>query len=137
MRITRIITAFVAAFTAAMLGLTLAPSSANAVASTVGERALPKHPITNVNSPTYPIDGRRKFLFEADAVTYKGKKVIVQRKLKGKKRWVTINKKRTSASTGHFKFTYKGFCGARYRIVLKKTSTRSTTKARFSHITCS
>ncbi|WP_418060494.1 hypothetical protein [Pimelobacter simplex] len=137
MRITRIITAFVAAFTAAMLGLTMAPSPANAAAAVAGERALPKHQLANVNAPKYPIDGRRKFLFEADAVTYKGKKVVLQRKMKGKKRWVTINKKRTNATSGHFKFTYKGFCGARYRIVLKKTASHATTKGTISRITCS
>ncbi|WP_377325010.1 hypothetical protein ACFJIY_08665 [Pimelobacter simplex] len=132
MRITRIITAFVAAFTAAMLGLTMAPSQA---ATGVSDRAAatPKHQIQNLQAGEIRNSGR--FYAKGTAVTYRGKKILLQRKNKGARNWNTVQKKRTAAS-GNFQFKFRGKCGSKWRLVLKASGGYAKTKVTLGKIIC-
>ena len=132
MRITRIMTAFVAAFTAAMLGLTMAPSQA---ATGVADRAAaaPKHQIANLKAGKA---AKGRFYAKGNAVTYKGKKIVLQRKNKGARKWTTAQKQRTNPTTGRFKFKFRGKCGSKWRIVLKASGGYAKTTVKLGKIVC-
>lgn len=132
MRITRIITAFVAAFTAAMLGLTMAPSQA--ATGTADRAAAPQHQIPNLQAGEIRNTGR--FYAKGNAVTYKGKKIILQRKNKGARSWSTVQKQRTDASTGRFKVKFRGKCGSKWRLVLKASGGYAKTNVKLGKIIC-
>ena len=131
MRFTRSITLLVAALTAALLGLTTAPSQA---APSAAERAAaPYHVINNLDAGEIRNTGR--FKVKGNAVTYKGKKVILQRK-NPHASWRTYKKQTTAASTGHFKITFRGRCNSKWRIVLKASGGYAKTTVNIGKITC-
>lgn len=133
MRMTRIITAFVAAFTAAMLGLTMAPSQA-ATGTADRAAAAPQHQIANLKAGEIRNSGR--FYAKGNAVTYKGKKIILQRKNKGARKWTVAQKQRTNATTGKFKFKFRGKCGSKWRLVLKPSGGYAKTNVKLGKIIC-
>ncbi len=133
MRITRIVTALVAAFTAAMLGFTLAPANAAAAPVATKAAAKPKHVIENLSAGKA---SARKFYAKGNAVTFKGKKIKLQRQLKGSSRWVTVQQKKTKPANGKFNFKFSGKCGTKFRLVLKATSTYKKTNVKLGKIVC-
>jgi hypothetical protein len=131
MRFTRTITLLVAALTATLLGLSVAPSQA---APSVGQTAAVQYHVVN-NLSAGEIRNSGKFKVSGNAITYKGKKVILQRKNPGGA-WRTYTRKATSVTTGHFRIRFDGRCGSAWRIVLKASGPYAKTTIKIGRIRC-
>jgi hypothetical protein len=113
MRTTRLVSAFVAlVLSITMTGLVVSPAQA----------AKPKHDLTA--SPGQAANGT--LFIKGKVTTFLKKKVIIQRKLKGKS--YVLYKKSKTDNKGKFKVNVAGPSKACFKVVVPKTSSYKTTK---------
>ncbi|GAA4081778.1 hypothetical protein ACFFOS_27580 [Nocardioides kongjuensis] len=132
MRIAMKMIAGMAVLATALLGLMISPGSAGAV-TPARAAELQYHVVNNFTAGEIRNSGR--FYAKGDAVTYLGKRVKLQRKRPGGD-WVTVDRDRADAVSGHFKFKFSDRCNTKFRLVLKASGVYAKTKIKIGRIVC-
>lgn len=138
MRMTRLITAFVAVLAATVLGLT-ATTNAHAATpttqATVAQKALPRHVVTNLRS--VQVKGTRTVYIKGNLKSAPGIRVYLQsHKNGGRAGYHAVTSVRSAPGTGAFSIRFRGVCSTAYRIVIKPTVRYSLYKQYVGTFTC-
>lgn len=130
MRFTRLFVALVAIFSVGLTGLM---TSAHAAEGTA-DRAKPRHVISYLQSGETARDG--VFYTKGRLTKAKGHAVYLQVRTAKKPKWRTVTGERSARSNGKFGFTFRGKCGAAYRLVIKESPSYRRTEQRVGKVRC-
>lgn len=130
MRITRLFVALVAIFTVGLAGLTTSAYAAEGTA----DRAKPRHVVSYLQSGETARDG--VFFTKGRLTKAKGRAVYLQTRTAKKPTWRTVTGERSARSNGKFGFTFRGKCGAAYRLVIKEGVNYRRTEIRVGKVKC-
>ncbi len=117
-------------FVSILVALVLAVSMQLAFTSTVEAQAKPRHDLTASGKE---IGNTGKFKAFGKVTTYKGRKIIIQRKLRGQS-FKLYKKDRTNRRTGKFSTRIDGPIGSCFKVVVPSTKNYRTTKQRIGCI---